>query len=428
MNDRDGNSPTTPFGSPFDDLPGRSASTPTAYAVVEILRAADDALSRFGVVGKVALEENILFLRGEPRATGVALGAWAVEWPRLDEASRRAHIQTLVRDLTQKRRRSAPAPSAKTSFRVPPLGLALGGVLLLVSGFLFFGESGPEKSSRATALRRDAARDPATGLSTSEARALRSCAAVQTRVFQGGHVSVADVDGWVVEISLLREGETQPLTTHPALKEFVSEPGSGSGSHFIWPHEPGLGTIDTSDTRVLVSGASLVESEETPATSATLTFSGTYVDAYFSEENRGRYYHIASALTEALGATHAALYARCRDQKVPALGSWFHGTNEARAAASLLFFMGVLANPPHLAVPFLRGPGEPHTDPGHAFVNIAQSTSRLDRNSLATLVGSEGGMATGRPGGSVTITFPFRDGNRSSRVSRSLARVTSLSQ
>jgi hypothetical protein len=82
----------------------------------------------------------------------------------------------------------------------------------------------------------------------------------------------------------------------------------------------------------------------------------------------------------------------------------------------------------HLAKPFYSTPSSEGVNRLHAFESINQATKDVDRAALSTLVGSEGGMATGKKDEPVIITFPFRDGNRASRVSRSLARVASLSR
>src|SRR5690606_9046140 len=126
------------------------------------------------------------------------------------------------------------------------------------------------------------------------------------------------------------------------------------------------------------------------------TFTGSLVDAYFDEATRAKYFHIAHELAGLLQATHAAVYARCFDDDVHALGSWFMGRDSGGASTALLYFMGTYARPLHVALPFARPPGETDINRLHAFKNIAGSTANLDRASLATLLGSQGGMATGK--------------------------------
>ncbi len=432
MNDRDGRSPTAPYGSPTESGPSAAQSPPPAYALGEMERAANEALARFGLVGTVVIEENWAFLRETGREAGTVLGAWASDWPRLDEPTRRTHVQHLVRQIVSKK---PPARDLRRTFAFDPRLFGFLFVAATMLGlYLFLAPDDADTRalrSRDTEGREGGSAGPEklqTGSTKSDTRSSRVCAAALSRVYQGGHVSVADVDGWVVEVGLLKAGGTTPLHTHPALRAFVENPEQTDGSRFIWDQEPALAALDTTDTKISVFSTPVSRGTEVTAAGVTLSFSGTYVDAYFSEENRMKYYHIASALAAQLEATHAALYARCADQRVHSLGSWFWGLDEKAAATALLYFMGTYASPPHLATPFLRPPGETELHRPHAFGSIVQHTAHLDRESLATLVGSEGGMALGKPGDAVVITFPFQDGNRASRVSRSIARVTSLSQ
>jgi hypothetical protein len=88
--------------------------------------------------------------------------------------------------------------------------------------------------------------------------------------------------------------------------------------------------------------------------------------------------------------------------------------------------MGTYARPLHLAKPFAHPPGESELNRLHAFRSIQEKTAPLTREDLATLLGKEGGMATGRDGQQVIITFPFGDENRASRASRSIVRIAGL--
>lgn len=246
------------------------------------------------------------------------------------------------------------------------------------------------------------------------------------RVVHGGSVSVADTDGWVVDLLIAKAGASTPLDTHPSLQAFVQEPLNPKGSRFIWPEEPELGRVATEETRVHLSRETIGAGKTASIAALRLSFRGGYVDSYFSPEGRARYYHIASALSEKLEATHSALVARCFDDDAHSLGSWFRGLDAGAAASSLVYFMGTFARPSHLAAPFYRRPGDTEMDRLLAFQSITTRALHVDRASLATVVGSEGGMATGKTGDAVVITFPFTDGNRAARVSRSLARVLSL--
>jgi hypothetical protein len=131
-------------------------------------------------------------------------------------------------------------------------------------------------------------------------------------------------------------------------------------------------------------------------------------------------------LANAIRAKHVALYARCAHDDVHTLGSWFLGEDSQGVAASVLYFMGVYAAPRHLEPVHYLDPRTQAPDEGRALSSILRATTHLDRRALSTLVGSEGGMAVSATD-NVVVTFPFRDGSRATRVSRTMARVTGLS-
>jgi hypothetical protein len=296
-----------------------------------------------------------------------------------------------------------------------------------VAYFLWEGFIRPTNSSVARRRTGEVASAEASAPGDSLSRAAHRCAVTKARVFQGGTVSVADAEGWLVEIALLKVGSMARLDAHQSLRTFVEAPESPTGSPFIWSEEPGLAAVATSDSVVRIRRHGITEGKN-QAEGVILSFGGSLVDPYFREEDRGRYYHIAHSLSEALEATHTALFARCAEDETHALGGWFRGMDAGGAATSLLYFMGTYARPPHLAEHFHSRPEDDALHRPFAFDNIIQATRFIDRQALATVVGTEGGMATGKPGDAVVITYPFRDGNRASRTSRSLARVVSLSE
>jgi hypothetical protein len=149
------------------------------------------------------------------------------------------------------------------------------------------------------------------------------------------------------------------------------------------------------------------------------------VDAYFREDERNKYFHVAAAVTSALSATHAGLYARCAHEHSHYLGSWFRGPTEGGAATALVFNIGAHAEPPHIATPFLKPLGQ-RPDLGYAFANIDVATRTLTRAKLSDVMGKNQGMVTGAPKAPVTLTFAFRDGSAAARASREFARSGGL--
>jgi hypothetical protein len=64
----------------------------------------------------------------------------------------------------------------------------------------------------------------------------------------------------------------------------------------------------------------------------------------------------------------------------------------------------------------------------HAFDAISEAASGLDRNAVATLLGDELGMISGRPGKPSRLTFAFRDANRATRASVAAAGALRLAR
>lgn len=409
------------------------------YVLEEISQMVREALARFAVPGDLevtATEAVLTTPQGKRRAP---INLWVSRWPTLDSDSRRERAGEVARRLAQGRQAS-PLPPARAQIVLDPRIFLAAIVVIGLFVFLYIDArrhsvsdtprgSGDEphlehQTGNGSGITRER---ETTGRQDSVARASRVCADTYARVVQGGSVGLTDTDGWLVELAFLKQGGTEPLATHPALARFVRAPEKKSGSPYIWTEEK-LSESGSADNVVVVSAIEIGAPHAGQIPGVVLTFAGTLVDPYFDEETRSQYFHIAHELASALQASHAAVYARCFDDDIHALGSWFMGADAGGASAALLYFMGTYARPLHIALPFARPPGETELNRLHAFKNIAESTSHLDRASLATLLGSQGGMATGKRDAPVVIHFPFRDGNRASRASRSIARVTSLSE
>ncbi len=440
MTDGDDQHPTSQWGSPASLAPSeRPRSLPPElpeYIALDIVSTVQKSLAKFGIPGTVRWEglQLVLVEAAHPSAA-VPVGSWAADWTRMDEASRRLRAEDVARTFNRHRRqRLSSAPAARRIYVDPKL-VVLIGILCAAVAWVYFG-SDDLPVSRAgtgaveTAHEADAvgqasriARDPSNG--AGDARASRVCSATLTRIFQGGSVSVADVDGFRVEIALLRVGSSAALADAPELDLFVEDHRSATGSRFIWGPEKDLATVETSDSVVVVRSMPF-DGDGERISGVVLSFGGSLVDPYFKEEQRNRYFHIAHALSQRLGATHTAVYARCFDQPLHALGSWFRGEDTGGAIAALVYFMGTYARPLHLAKPFTHPPGEDRLNREHAFRSIVDKTKDMTRTELASIVGHEGGMATGKDGDQVLITFPFGDGNRASRASRSVVRATGL--
>lgn len=383
----------------------------------------EEALSRFAIHGQVRLKGSELILTTPRGVFSIPAGTAPSRWPEWGEAERRTRANDLAKAFVKKRNTDRPPPPSSQS-RGLPVGLiatvfACGSLGLV--GFLLFAPTASESSERLSNAGEPTIRTRAGALDERTERSQRVCEATKARVARGATVNIADTDGWAVDLVLLTEAQKDLVNLEETLAPFLENYAPGQATRFVWPLEPELAAIPTEDARVTVERIAF-DSARGPVQGAALSFHGALIDSYFREEERGRFFHVATALSAAFGATHAGLAARCEHEKTYHLGSWFFGKTEATAAASLLFMLGYRGEPPQIAVPFRRPPGGVDED-GFVFTNIAQATERFDRKTLSAALGSNQGMAMGRSGESVVLTFAFKDGSAAARASRHLIRM-----
>ena len=250
-----------------------------------------------------------------------------------------------------------------------------------------------------------------------------ACSKSRARVARGGSIGPTDVEGWQVELVLLRRGSRVDLSQSSAMLPFVRRaPGSTTGT-WVWPKANSLISEQRFDAQIEVRP--LPPLAEKNMSGVSLIFSGPYVVPYFTEDQRADYFKLADALANALDATDGALFAHCADDEAHHVGSWFLGATPGAALASLIYFMEVFTDLPVLT-PKLLGSGSGAERRGRAFDAINQATAGLKRDSIATLIGGELGMISGRSNQPARLTFPFRDGNRASRAGLEAARSLGL--
>jgi hypothetical protein len=243
-------------------------------------------------------------------------------------------------------------------------------------------------------------------------RAVRVCEDTRARVVRGAVIGATDVEGWVVELVLLRSG-SEPFVPSRDLTGIVEQ------NRFVWQQAPELSSISPGSVEV-------AEATSRPARPGVrLTFDGSYVTAYFREEERPLWVRTAGALAKQVRAAYGGLYARCAAGSAHHLGSWFLGPAPDGAAAALLYFMGTYADVPHVQRALLEPDGGAGLDRGFAFEQLVSATRRLDRSRLGVILSPHGGMIGGGPG-STFLTFPFRDADRAARASRDLARALDI--
>lgn len=250
-----------------------------------------------------------------------------------------------------------------------------------------------------------------------------ACAKSRTRVSRGGSVGPADVEGWQVELVLLRRGSPADLSQSAALSPFVRRAAGATTGKLVWRNATSLLNEDRFDAQVAVRALPALGKKNLSGVS--LVFSGPYVVPYFTETQRTDYFLLADALAEALGATDGALFARCADSESHHVGSWFLGATPGATVGALIYFMDGFSDLPVLK-PEVQVSGSDPVRRGQAFDAIDQAANSLSRGSVATLVGSELGMISGRPNKPARLTYPFRDGNRASRSGLEAARALGL--
>ncbi|MES1176547.1 MAG: hypothetical protein ABUL62_19645 [Myxococcales bacterium] len=274
-----------------------------------------------------------------------------------------------------------------------------------------FGGSAP-----ASAASENLKREPA-------APVISPCDQVRARVARGASIGPADVDGWEVELVLLRRGAPEDLSHAPALSAFLRPKSDSTASTWVWPNAKSLILTQRFDAQVAVHALPALGSGQ--LSGVRFVFSGPYVTPYFSEELRSDYLLLADALADALRATDGALFAHCANPDAHSIGSWFLGATPGAALGSLVYFMAGYSDLPVLK-PEVLGSGDEATRRGQAFDTINKATAGVDRAKSATLLGRELGMISGRPHMPSRLTFPFRDANRAQRSSLDVARAMGL--
>ncbi len=390
----------------------------------EIETYAVEAMARFGAPGQVHIEGDDLVLEGPTGTTRTELGRLPYNWSELPDEARRRRSGELVRRLLGQR--AAPTPR-KAGPSVPFwIWLILAGTAAAV-GAAVVGLKAPREPDPGVIRRKGGASAASSEAAENrQQRAARVCETTRARVARGGTVGTTDVEGWVVDAFVLKRGATEPLDTNPALSFFVKNPADPNGTSFIWRDEPALVALASSDTRVVVTRELIQGESAERIPGVRLTFEGLLTDPYFDPDKRRSYFHIVNSLTDALGGTHAGLFARCVDGTTHHVGSWFRGNTPGDAATSLVYMLGTYSSPPHLADPFLHPPTKTDIDRAHAFLSIQDAESKLDQRAIATILGRNNGMISGPAGGPYIITFAFTDSNRGARASRDLARATSI--
>ncbi|HEY5373029.1 MAG TPA: hypothetical protein VIK01_05050, partial [Polyangiaceae bacterium] len=356
------------------------------------------------------------------------------QWDSLPQDLRDKRIVQIAQLLTPGPVGAPPAPSKRQTSRpgksswFAPLAvvIATGVVLLVAYRFLApGGRAGFDPGSLAWRTPSASPTPPAPDPDQERAAlADTACEQSRARVARGANVGPADVEGWTVELVLLRRtGSGADLASAPELGKFIQRKAGAATGSVVWAGAKSLFDAKRFDAQVDIRAIPALGVKHLNGVS--LSFSGPYVAPYFTEQQRIDYFMLADALSEALQVTDGALFAHCADAEAHHIGSWFLGATPGAALASVVYFMADFSEAPLLR-PDVLGVS---TDPlrhGHAFDLISAAAESLDRSATATLIGAELGMISGRPNQPVRLTFPFRDANRATRASIAAARALQL--
>jgi hypothetical protein len=388
--------------------------TSSPDALAEIRQLVEGALARHGTAGTVQVNVDSVMLVGSGPTVSVSVSRLLPRWEQLPFPERQRECGVLARDLSRQRRPLVPGGSRR---QTRSFGLLVIAGLALAGAALYW-----RLSSRAQPVTAAAPLPALSALERAEEerqqRAARVCNATRTRVARGATVGPTDVEGWVVELALVRDAAQTPWA---GVGAFVTDGQADGGGRIVWSGAPELRDLTGSGTKVSVrerrwSGAARQFDE------LVLTFYGEYVLPYFRERERIRLVRLAHALATSENATLGALYGRCAEGSAHHMGSWFLGSSPAAATASLLYFMGAHADPPQLPSELLSDqPGEALV-PAFALTKLLELTRRLERQEVAALLGGHDGMVAGPPQ-FTTLGFPFVDSDRAWRASHKIIRA-----
>jgi hypothetical protein len=395
-------------------------------------------LARLGQRASLRLDGQCLLLGQGATLARADLQGTLAQWDSLPEDLRERRAHQIAELLVQGLAPSAVLPHPERLATPPawrslsaPLLVGLATLAALVGAYRVLAPNGQSVLARVAGRLHKAANERASVENTVDpdqerARlASSACEHTRVRISRGASIGPADVEGWEVELVLLRRGPASDLTAVPAFGTFIHrEVGSNTGS-VVWANARSLVAAQRFDARVAVQSLPALGLEHLSGLS--LVFSGPYAVPYFTEDLRADYALLADALAEAVSATDGALFAHCAGAQSHQMGAWFLGITPAAAASGLVYFMGGYSDAPILRADVLGGPADPEHH-GHAFDTISQAGRELSRAAVATLIGREFGVISGRPNKPTRLSFPFRDANRATRSSTDVARALGLAR
>jgi serine/threonine-protein kinase len=397
-------------------------------SAAELQQLVSELLGRFGVAGTVMIDGNRATLSGHGPTVEIDVSQSLADWNQLGDEARRKRALETARRLASERRRAGAASQAANDSRMPAwLVTAALGVVVIGAGAAFLLWQGKTATESRASPRRSG---PVVDYDAYERerleRAERVCNATRSRIMRGAPVGPSDVEGWVVELSLLTSKDGPDPISNAALPTFVSA-GTGHG-RIVWSQAGSIASLDGPGTEASVAAANMPTTGAPVFKGLRLVLTGRYVGVYFDEEARVALVRFALSFSDALHAEYAALYARCAAGRAHHLGSFFRGPSPGGAVASLLYFIGAFGDVPDVRRSLLSPTGGADGDPAFAFQSVVRASAPLKKNRIMAMVGAEGGMISGLDGQPSTLSFPPRDPNRAARASHRIAQELGIGE
>lgn len=383
-----------------------------------------EILGRYGVAGRIEVESRLVWLIGNGPTVEVSLTETDASKAALNAAGLKSVAERLARDLSRARH-AASRESGSTAgwlawakvlptFALVALGIWMAFRYLTPNQHMASNAWSPKKGAHSSR----GVQSPPAKLVEKQVLDDQNCVRTVTRIQQGGAVTPLDIDGWVVELSLV-SAQDDLLPTAAALKDYFQLRADGIERTHHAANTPMLNQTDAQQAAVLISKEPLATVSPNAASGILVTWRGQYVTPYFSESDRTEYVKVADALFNALHASHGALYARCIQGGARHLGSWFRGPNVGAALWMLVTEMGVISG--SVRVPGLGASSglENYEAP---LKYLAETVGPITRRKAAYILSPSGGFVSERIGQFATVEFPFSPANRASLASLAIAR------
>jgi serine/threonine-protein kinase len=365
-----------------------------------------EALSRHGIAGVVVRKGSGLELFGKDGAPIWVDATQDLEqWSLLPQNLRERKAQALAARIAHLyRERGGSTP---TGTGMPPMqrfvtlgvGLAIG--LTLILGMRAYRASQRAKAAPASSA------TPGESPEHRRERLSRACEATRKAMREGGPWFSMPLEGWTVELWLGRR-EGGPLAEDPALR------GTVTGDKLTKNADAVLADVLDGSAAIEAGPGGDRARPTTGLSEARLVLGDGYGREFFTEK-RGAFVSLGQRLAHDTKADFAALYARCAHLPTHDAGAWVWGRDAGKAAAALVYEMGVFASVPVVdRAALTRLPGSGDLDA------LAGAGAGLDSGALTSLVSSDGGRVVADDG--VSVAFTYNDPTRATLASRAVAR------